>query len=702
MAVLHNIRQKSALIIVVIGFALFAFLVPSIIKNGGFASKNNSIATVNGEDIDRIEFARQVEAYQQNMRGNISTTQAVNRVWEQLLSQKIMEEQIEDLGIRAEKSQIRQVIKMQMSNNPQFLNKAGVFDENKLKEYIASIKQTSPQMYQQWLNYEGGLAETASQNIYANMIRAGVGATLTEGEQAYKMENNTMDLRYVQVPYSSIPDDEVEVSKKDIQSYINDHKEEFKTEASRNIEYVLFEEKASDEDKEEAKNSLNELLKNRIEFNSVTNSNDTIAGFKTTDNAEEFVNVNSDIQEPLRFRFKNQLPKEFADKLFNLEKGEVFGPYQEGNYWKLSKMVETKKLSDSVKASHILLSYKGTRAGGDRTQPEAKALADSLANVVKQNKSKFEKLATEFSDDPSAKQNSGDLGYFGPGQMVPEFEDYALNNPVGSVGVVKTDFGYHVIYVKEQTDKERAVKIATVSREIEPSETTRNQLFNEVTKFEMAAREDDIAEQAKSSNYKVRTVRNVKALDENIPGVGEQRRVVQWAFNDDTDKGDVKRFDTSTGYLVAEITEKHGKGLMTPEDASSKIIPILTKEKKAALIKEKISGKTLADVSKNQNKVIQTAKSVNLSSPTLAGAGNEPEVVGAVYALKEGETSKPIVGNKGVYVVELEKKSEAPALDSYLPFAQQQTSVRRQMATSRALDALKDKAEIEDNRADFY
>ncbi|UAB84746.1 peptidylprolyl isomerase [Zunongwangia sp. SCSIO 43204] len=702
MAVLNKIRQRSVFLILIIALALFAFVLADVIRSGGFSGKDNSIATVNGEEISREEFARQVEAYQQNMRGNISTTQAVNRVWDQQLNQIIVEEQVEELGIRAEQAQVRQMMRAQMSQNPQFTNEAGMFDENRVKEYVASLKQTSPQMYQQWLSYEEGLSESAAQNIYANMIRTGVGATLTEGKQAYHLQNNTMDLRYVQVPFSSISDDEVEVSKSEIKEYVDNHKAKFETEAARNIQYVIFSEEPSPEDKEEAKASLSELLEDRVEYNSVSKSNDTIAGFNSTSDDQEFVNSNSDLTQPVTFRFKNQLPKEFADELFNLEEGEVYGPYEENGYWKLSKLVETKQIPDSIKASHILLGYQGAQAGGTRTEEAAKQLADSLAGVVRSNKSKIGELATEFSDDPSAAQNSGDLGYFRPGMMVPTFDDFVLNNNEGTVGVVKTDFGYHVIYIEELTDREKAVKIATVSREIEATEGTRNKLFNEVTKFEIAAGEGDFTEEAKSADYRIRTVRDVKALDENIPGVGQQRRVVQWAFEEDAKVGDVKRFDTPAGYIVAQITAKKKKGLMSPEDASSEVIPILTKQKKAEMIKEKISGTTVDQVAENQDKIVQTANAVNLSSPTLAGAGSEPEVVGAVYALEVGETSKPIVGDKGVYVVELVSKSEAPELDSYKPFAQQETSSRRQMANSRAFEALKSKAEIEDKRAKFY
>ncbi|MBE7640644.1 peptidylprolyl isomerase [Salegentibacter sp. BLCTC] len=706
MAVLNKIRQRSVFLIIIIALALFSFVLADVIRNGGFSSQKdqNTIATINGEEVSREDFARQVEGFQRQMGANVSTSQAVNQVWEQTLRETILKEELEKLGIRAGKAQIREVMRTQMGSNPAFRNEAGMFDENRVREYIASLRSTQPEAYQQWLQMEENMGDIARQNMYFSMVTAGIGATIVEAEQAYRFQNNTVDLRFVQLPYSSISDDEVEVSKDEIRAYIKDHAAQFETEASRNIRYVYFEETASDEDVKETEEALNALLENRVEYNAVTSSNDTLPGFNSTTDYEDFVEANSDLPYDNRFKFKNELPSEFADELFNLNEGETFGPYQHEGYFKLSKLVETKEIPDSTKASHILVAYQGQQFAPDvtRSKEEAEALADSLANVIKGNKDKFAELAVEFSSDRSNNQDGGDLGYFGPGDMVPEFDTYVLENNEGDVGVVETDFGYHVIHIAEQSQREKAVKIATIARELEASERSRNNLFNETTKFEIAAGEGDFAEVAKEGDYDVRTVNNVKALDENIPGVGQQRRIVQWAFEDEANVGDIKRFDIPSGYVVAQLTAKNKKGLMTAENASSKVLPILTKEKKAEILKSKINSENLEEIASNNNTMVQTANAVSLGSPTLPGAGREPEVVGSVFALEAGSVSKPIAGNNGVYVVELESKNEAPAMNSYSGIAQQETAQRRQNASQRLFEALREKAEIEDNRARFY
>ncbi len=576
MAVLNKIRQRSVFLIIIIALALFSFVLADLIRNGGFSSKNsqNVIATVNGTDIDRAEFAKEVDAFERNMGGQMSTTQAVNRVWDQKLRQVILEDQIEDLGIRAGEAQITSILSSQMAGDPRFTNAAGMVDENRIKEYMATLKSTSPEMYEQLTQ---NIARSARINAYYNMISAGVGATLLEGEQAYKFKNNNISLEYVKIPYTSISDDKVEVTKSDIQNYIKEHSAKFKTDASRSIQYVVFNEEASSEDVEEAKQSIADLRKERVEYNAAIGANDTLPGFNNADDYAEFIDNNSDLPFDNTFKFRNDIKGEYTDSIFSLNEGETFGPYKENGYWKLSKVIEVKNMPDSVKASHILIAYQGSAPDATRTKAQAKELADSIAGVVKSDKSKFADLASEYSADTQSKENGGDLGWFIPGMMIPEFNNFAFENSTGDIGVVETQYGYHVISIEDQTEPARAVKVATLAREINASEGTMNRLFNEVTKFEIAANEGNFNDVAKENNYPVKTVRGMKALDENIPGVGSQRRVVQWAFNEDSDVGDVKRFDTSNGYVVAQLTARTNDGLMSVEEASSIVTPILQK-----------------------------------------------------------------------------------------------------------------------------
>ncbi|WP_372937761.1 SurA N-terminal domain-containing protein, partial [Seonamhaeicola sp.] len=220
MAILNKIRQKTIVLIVVIAMALFAFVLSGLFDgSASFSGKSqNVIGSINGKDISREEFQLKVENLQRQMGSSATTTQVMNRVWDQEVRQNVLETQFEALGISVEKDQMRDLLKTALATNPQFLNEAGIFDENKLNEYIANLKDNSPTGYASWIDYEQSIATNALQQNYYNLVKAGLTGTLAEGELEHKLEGNKVDIKYVQVPYSSIPDSIVKVSKSDISS----------------------------------------------------------------------------------------------------------------------------------------------------------------------------------------------------------------------------------------------------------------------------------------------------------------------------------------------------------------------------------------------------------------------------------------------------------------------------------------------------
>lgn len=708
MAVLNKIRQRSVFLIIIIALALFSFVLADLLKGGGFNTQKSqrTLATVNGEDIDQQDFSRKVELETSRYGGQMTTTRAQNMVWEQELRRVLLEGQMKDLGISVEKDRLNKIVGEALQEEPQFQDANGVYSEAKLREYVATLKATNQTAYEQWVTYENQLAKNEQELIYFNLVQAGIGATLSEGKMAYEMENNKRDIQFVQIPYSSIPDEEAEVSKSDIENYIKDHKKEYSTDASRSIRFVKFDENATLSDEEEIKKEVASYLDNRSGYNSATKTNDTVIGLTNTDKPEEFVSEFSDLPYADRYFSKNELPKEYQDQLFSLNEGEVYGPYKDNGYYKISKVIAVKQLPDSVRSSHILLPYTGLQNAGmvTRTKAQSKALADSLQKIIEAKPSTMDTLAKQFSADPGSAAKGGDLDYSVKNRFVKPFNDFVFENKKGDVGVVESQFGYHVIKIDDQKNFEKAIKLATVAKEIVPSQKTINDIFNKTTKFEMAASSDKqkFSDIATKENYTVRPVNNIKALDENIPGEGSQREVVRWAFNDDTKSGDIKRFNTENGYMVAQVTKMTEKGLMPAEEASAKVTPILRNNKKAKIIKNKIKSNDLQAVADANKVSVQSASAINLKNPTIAGIGTEPKVVGAVFGLKENTTSQPIAGEKGVYLVKVTAIHKANELDNYASSAMQRTAANRGSVNTEVVKALKDNADIDDKRANFY
>ncbi|TXG36588.1 peptidylprolyl isomerase [Seonamhaeicola maritimus] len=702
MAILNKIRQKTLVLILVIAMALFAFVLSGLFDgSASFSNKTqNVVGSINGKDISREDFMQKVEATQRQMGPNATNTQVMNRVWDQEVRQAVLGTQFEELGITVEKDQMRDLLRTALATNPQFLNEAGLFDENKLNEYIANLKDNSAEGYASWVNYEQSIATNALQQNYFNLVKAGLTGTLAEGELDHKLEGNKIDIKFVQVAYSSIADSIVKVSKSDISKYINDNKKEFEVEESRDIKFVQFNEVASVEDEEAIKNELNTYLAGRLVDE--TGRKDTIIAFSKVKNDAEYINLNSDIKFNDRFVFKLGLASEAADSLYTLNVGETYGPYKEAGYFKISKLIAEKQIPDSAKVRHILIPFLGSQSATPDvtlTEDQAKEQADSLLAVIKANRSKFPELVKEFSSDRGSVENEGRYDWHPYNSMVPEFNDFEFEGKVGDLGVVKTVFGFHIIEIEGQKNKKRAVKVGTIARRIEPSEATTAKIFRDASKFEISAGDKDFEELAKESNYTVRPVNGMKALDESIPGVGNQRQVVRWAFEQEAKVGDIKRFNIPGGYLVAQLVAKHDAGLMSVEDATAKVLPEIRKEKKAELIRTRVSATTLEDLAAAENTTVRNASAINMKNPTISGAGREPLVVGTAFGLSEGETSGLVDGLNGVYMIQVTKVTSAVELDNYQAAANRVEQQKSNTVNSKLFNALKAAAEIEDNRA---
>jgi len=247
------------------------------------------------------------------------------------------------------------------------------------------------------------------------------------------------------------------------------------------------------------------------------------------------------------------------------------------------------------------------------------------------------------------------------------------------------------------------VKVANLARRIEPSDKTISDLFTTATKFELAVKEKDFQEVADQNKYQANPINSIHLLDELLPGIGSNRSLVQWTFEENTKIGDIKRFDLANGdYAVVQLTKKAEKGLMKPEDASIRVLPILRNQKKAAIIKEKIAKLNMDDAAKTYNVSIESALAVNRKNPMIAGAGREPEVVGAAFSLKPDQTSVALEGNNGVYKIKVIKLNKAEDIQSYLSYGDAILNQRSAPVSGNIFNALKAKAKIEDNRAVFY
>ena len=704
MAILGKIRERSIFLIIVIGLALFAFVISGVFDGGSSnLGPDDPIGIINDEEVDFELFRQLVD--QTERSSNYSPIQSLNLVWDQFLRSTIFDQEYKKLGIDAGKDQIEQIISSNQSivQDTRFLNEAGFFDFGIFTDFISQLRIENPTAYQTWKNQEKSIISLAKQNIYFNLIKSSSGLTDEEARETYHFQNDNINIKFVNIPFEIIPDSLVKVSDSEIRKYVNDNSKIYERDETRNIQYVLFDDEATESDITDIRLHLESLVDERISYNNVSKLTDTIAGLKSTTKIREFIEDNSDLLFDSIYKPKGNLNNEYSEILFGLSKGEVFGPYRDKEYLKISKLIDFKN-NASIRASHILISYDGatrSQLKNPRTKKEAKSIANKVYRLARRDPNNFVQLAKEKSDSPS-KNIGGDLGFFQEGQMAQEFYNFCNKSKVGRIGLVETEFGFHIIKV---TDKDNLALFADVSKKIVPSEKTSNEIFRKATQLEMdSKKEGNFEYAAKSKNYTSIPVVNIEKLEEVLPGLFRQRNIVKWVFEEETKIKDIKRFNlTDGGYAVVQLTSRNPEGISSIEEVRDEVTKILLKKKKIEVIKKRFKSKSsLEALIENNDFLIETATAVNQQNPTIPGYGNEPYVIGAAFSLKENQISNLLEGNNGVYKILLIKKNQAIDIGNYQNFGLSVRDSKDENIPESIFNALNSVAEIEDNRALYY
>lgn len=702
MAILGKIRERSIFLIFIIGMALLAFVFTGVF-DGNSSVSQDPVLVVGEEEVGIDEFSRQVEFVERSYR--MSTMKAVEFAYEQTTNAKAYKQTFDALGLTVGKNHIEQFIKTDpnFSSDPQFQGEDGKFDTERFADFILDLSQNNPQGFEQWKAQEVAIKDNLRLQQYQDMVTAGLYVTNFEAKQSYTLQNQLADLDYVRIPYDVIADSLAQVTAKDIEAYIKENAEEYEREASRDLRYVMFSEDPTPDDKVVIENQLRELLKERSAYNEVSKQEEvfpSLAGV-SADALASFISEYSDLPYQDVFLAETELSGNYANTLFNLSVGEVFGPYEDQGYSKISRLVSREK-GGKAKARHILVAYRGAARAAEtvtRSKADAKRQATKLLSQVRRG-ADFAQLARTNSDGPSASRG-GELPEFTREQMAAPFSNFVFKNSVGALGVAETEFGFHVIEVQ---DKKDVVKLATVAKKLVPSEATSNQVFTKATQFELDIKQTDFQELATLKGYALKSINDVKVLDESLPILGNQRQVVRWAFEEDRKALDVKRFALSSGgYIIVQIAALKAAGIPSPDEVDGFVTAKVLKEKKKAMLLKQIDAfSTLEDLASQFDLSVSSSKAVNRFTSMLSGAAQEPEVVGAGFGLDLNDISEPIAGESGVFVVQLKAFKEAEELSNYAGYKASIVNTAKQNTQTFVADALKGNYEITDNRPLYY
>ncbi len=702
MATIQRIRQRSGLLVVVVFVALIAFLLGDLFRSGGskFFGDPNIIGTVNGRDITRLELSQGMEelrAGNPEQYANTSSIQLANFVWNNIVTEELLSAELSAAGMTVSQQELYFDIITNPNIRQNFAGANGQFDENMFKSYIAQVRdnrdasEQSVEMWTQWLAFERAVANQAQNFKYTNAIEKAIFMPTGLAEAEIKRGDAQHPAQYVYVPYIDVNEDEIAVTDEDAKRYYNANKEDFDQEEGRNIEFINFPLAPSESDREAVRAELATLS---LEW--MNQEDDSV-----------FVNLHSDVRFQSEYYTITELVGTGLDTLVDGQSvGFQKGPIDLGGAFAVVKLVDRKIVPDSVQARHILIPFAGaTRADASitRNPQEARVLADSLFAYLEENSSAFESVSEAFSSDIVAKEKGGDLGYFSRGSMAKPFENFCFFKKNGSMGVVPTQFGWHVIQVTDQKGSNDVYKIGQIIREILPSEGTIQDLYNQASGYAAEAQTaEDYRVLASDKGFFLRPARNLGRFEEVVSGLGAARRVVRWAWDEEREEGNIGLLENDgKGYVVVVLTDKLNEGTTSFELVQGQCLEAAKKDAKKALITERLENaltgaSTIEEVAAAAGKEVRTL-SFRISQFNIAGVGNEAAVVGTICGLEPGSLSGVITGENGAFVAITSPATPAPVID-YSNMAQNTQRSIRNLVGTQAYKALEEKAKIEDMR----
>lgn len=473
-----------------------------------------------------------------------------------------------------------------------------------------------------------------------------------------------------------------------METYYNNHIDNYKQEAQKIIKYVAFNIEPSEQDEKDVVKWINDIKDD----------------FAQAEDNEQFVNMNADTRFEDVYDKQDVLNDELAEWAFNAEINDVYGPYKENNVYKLAKLNDTRMLPDSVRASHILL-----RVENANQAQVANQTIDSLRNVIENGEATFEQVARENSQDGSS-VDGGDLGWFKRGQMVAPFERAAFRADLNEIVQVQTQFGVHLIKVTEQGPKTKHVQLAILDREVTPSTNTYQDVYAQASRFAANAQDlEGFDNQVQEDGLRARNA-TIQENARQIAGLGAARSIARAAFQE-TDEGELvvgndnsAVFELDDKFVVAAVVSETEEGNRPLKSVKSSIELAVIKEKKKEMLLNNFNnamGATIEETAEKLDLQVESAQGFNFEFGSVNAIGYEPAINGAAAALEVNQQSKPIAGRNGVYIIELTsiEGQATQDIEAIKKSLYQNNSYR---SNYQAFETIKENTEIEDKRSKFY
>ncbi len=700
MALIGKIRKNSWLMIIVIGFALAAFIIMDMTSSSklGGGGGNMSLGSINGKAVDWNEF----QNAEQLVYGNSSDVFGRrSALWNYFVEEAIVTDQADDLGLSVSK---KELMDLQFGNTPspviasRFMNpQTGQVDANQLNQIKQQIEggTMTPDLRRYWAHQEKEIIKDRLQYKLSTMVSKALYTPTWMVEQTFGDKNQKATLDYVKVPFADIDDSEVSLTDADYQSFLTANKGKFYSdEETRRVEYVVFDVLPTSTDSANLRASLSQSM----------------TQFRTTTDVAAFAEVNDGTASE-QWLDINTLPANIQNQARTLSIGEVYGPFVEGKSYRAMKVVDRKMIPDSATTRHILIN-----AADPLSFTTAEQRIDSIKTAIEGGAS-FADLAASLSQDPGSAQNGGKYENIPPNQFVPAYGDIASFGNIGQLYSVRTQYGVHLIEpLSRYRNSTERVQLAYINQTITPSEDTQSRIFDEANEFLANNRNLSDLNTTVASNgvLSAQSSPSVKSNDYALGNLGngsDARDIIRWAFDPNTDINGVSPTVYSfqdqaeyyaNKYVIAGLKSVQGAGMPSLANIKDDIEAQVRNQKKGELIKGKISNNNLAAVASQFSVDVEEAAGVTFESQFTQGLGNEPKVIAAAFNTAVNGVSQPIIGNSGVYVVKVKNKPAAGAPLNIPQLRKEASATTQSQIRTSLMQAMRKEAKIDDFRSQFY
>ncbi|MEM7655029.1 MAG: peptidylprolyl isomerase [Bacteroidota bacterium] len=689
MSALSRIRQNMGLIVIVIFVALAAFILTDFFQGISTTLAGPMDAgTVAGESVSFQEYqtmaSQQIQNAGINSSDELQAGQLRDAVWNQMVSDRVLESELDKIGLQITPQEAYDMFAGEEISpliRQYILPPGQPYDQANMKNLLSQI-QTNPAQRQQLRQLEEYAVQARGRERYLNMVKAGFIGSDAFAKAKYAEQNRSVDLSYLAVNYNAIPDSQIEVSDRELRTYMQNNKDQYEQDAQTVVRYARFSLAPSKKDSIQARQTLESLT----------------GTFAETEDDSSFTSLKSRIPYGQNYQPIYQLPEVVRDEFVNASDQTVIGPFLEGDAYSLYKLVGTEASENpSAKIRHILVQFTS----------DTSAVRSEAAGFARQVRggADFATLASENSDDFSSRSNGGELGWYSRGQFGEDFDKAIDAAGKGSIiGPIKGRGGFHVVEVLDKSSKN--YDIAKIEELISYSSTTRDSVYGKANYFAAALlQSQDINEAANQEGVVAFASNPFTEEDRDVQGLNGGRELILWGTN--ADLGDISKvLRVNDNYVIAQVTEKRPEGLQDLEEVRDEVFAEVAKEKKADQIIQQLKSAGGSDLNAMKDAygpaaVVSSSAGVTFATSNIAGIGRDPFLIGKALSLEQGALSSPIAGENGVYVLQVTNVTEPAEADATVlaGLKSQETSSGQLSLQSRVISGLIDIADVEDNRA---